>query len=475
MRAVALGLALLIVGACAQKPGGVSKRPAVTQPSSGAFIEDLERRTFAFFWERADPATGLVPDRWPTPSFSSVAAMGFGLTAYPIGAERGYVTREQARDRVLVTLRFLRAAPQGPGAKGVAGEHGFYYHFLDMPAGRRHRQVELSTIDTSLLLAGVLFCQSYFDGADPAEAEIRALADAIYRRVDWTWAQPRPPLVAMGWTPERGFDRSDWRGYDEAMILYVLALGSPTHPIDPAAWEAWTSSYRWGAFHGSGEHVGFAPLFGHQYSHTWIDLRGTRDAYGRSKGIDYFENARRATLAQRAYAIANPMGWRGYGADVWGLTACDGPIDGTYEVNGVRRRFFTYAARGADFTELRDDGTIAPTAAASSIAFAPEVVVPTLEAMRRRWPAIYGQYGFVDAFNPTFASLGVPPRMGRNDPSGVWVDGDYLGIDQGPIVAMIENYRSELVWRTMRRNPHVVRGLRRAGFTGGWLDDVRGS
>lgn len=391
------------------------------------------------------------------------------MTAYPIGAERGWITRTQARDRVLTTLRFLAHAPQGPEPAGRTVYKGFFYHFLDVKTGARFERVELSTIDTTLLLAGVLFCQSYFDRDDPGEAEIRKLAEDLYRRAEWTWIQPRAPLVSMGWTPEEGFHTYDWHGMNEAMVLYVLALGSPTHPIDPAAWEGWTHTYRWGTFQGQ-EHVNFAPLFGHQYSHVWIDFRGIRDAYMRGRGIDYFENARRATLSQRAYAIANPGGFRGYGENVWGLTACDGPLDGDLTIDGRRIHFMTYAARGAALGEIRDDGTIAPTAAASSIAFAPEVVLPAIEEMHRRWGEhLFKKYGFLDSFNPTL-DVAMRTQHGRVVPGVGWFDGDYLGIDQGPIVAMIENYRSGLVWKTMQKNPHIVRGLRRAGFTGGWLE-----
>ncbi|HYN21930.1 MAG TPA: glucoamylase family protein, partial [Thermoanaerobaculia bacterium] len=309
-------------------------------------VDEIQERTFRFFWDLANPRNGLIPDRWPTPSFSSIAAVGFALTAYPIGVEHGWVTREQARDRVLTTLDFFLSAPQGPEPRGRTGHRGFYYHFLDMQTGHRFETVELSTIDTTLLIAGALFCQSYFNRDDPGEEEIRKKVEELYRRADWTSFQPRAPLVSMGWTPEHGLHTYDWRGLNEAMIVYVLALGSPTHPIEPSAWEAWTSTYRWGTFYGQ-EHVNFAPLFGHQYSQVWIDFRGIQDAYMRQRGIDYFENSRRATLSQRAYAIDNPSGFRGYGEDVWGLTACDGPLDGEVKVDGRKIRFMTYAARGA--------------------------------------------------------------------------------------------------------------------------------
>ncbi len=443
--------------------------PGPLPPGADAFLQDLEHRTFEFFWERSNPANGLTPDRWPTPTFSSIAAVGFALTAYPIGVERGWVSRADADARVLTTLRFLWTAPQD-STTDAAGYHGFFYHFLDMQTGRRYQKIELSSIDSALLFAGVLACQQYFAQATPPEDSIRALADSLYRRADWAWFSPRPPGVAMGWTPEAGFHAMDWHGYNEAMILYILALGSPTHPAADGAWDYFTSTYRWGAYYGQ-EHLGFAPLFGHQYSQIWVDFRGIRDAFMRAHGIDYFENSRRATLAQRAYATADPAGWTGYGADIWGLTASDGPGDFTATIDGRSRTFMGYAARGADFTEVRDDGTLAATAAGGSIAFAPEIAVPALMAMKDRYgDALYSTYGFLDAFNPTLRVPGA--TAGRTDPALGWFDTDYLGIDEGPIVAMIENYRSGLIWKLLRQNPYIVRGLRRAGFTGGWLDSA---
>ncbi|MGA9332907.1 MAG: glucoamylase family protein, partial [Rudaea sp.] len=277
-----------------------------------AAVNDLEKRTFDYFRDSANVSNGQIPDHWPQDKgdyFSSIAAVGFGLTAYGIGAERGWMTRSEAARRTLATLKFFHDAPQGNEAN-VTGNHGFFYHFLDMKIGRRYqsrRWVELSTIDTTLLLGGVLFSESYYDRNSKEEKQIRQLADEIYRRVDWQWASPRPPLVAMGWTPESGFIHADWQGYNEAMLLYVLALGSPTHAIDKSAWKVWTETYdkTWGSFQGQ-EHLGFAPLFGHQYSHVWIDFRGIQDDYMRAHGIDYFENSRRATFAQREYAIHNP-------------------------------------------------------------------------------------------------------------------------------------------------------------------------
>ena len=465
-RCAAAGL-LIIAAACGPDTPATDPGPD-RSPRAEALLDTLQRRTFDFFWERSDPVSGLTPDRWPSESFSSIAAVGFALTAYGIGAEEQYISRAQAADRVLTTLKWFWQAPQGPAATGVSGYQGFFYHFLDMQQGHRFRDVELSTIDTSLLLAGVLFCQSYFDQPTPVEGEIRALADSLYRRANWQWARRTPPLVNMGWKPEDGWQPLDWMGFNEAMLLYVLALGSPTYPIDSTAWTQWTATYQWGGT-GDQAHVGFAPLFGHHYSHTWIDFRGIQDAYMKTHGIDYFENSRRATIWQRNYAIDNPEGWRDYGRDIWGLSASDGPADATIEYNGKPRRFFTYAARGASFNEVRDDGTIAPTAAAGSLPFAPEIVIPALLAMREKYgDNLFGQYGFVDAFNPSF-TFDTPVTQGKKVPGLGWFDTDYLGIDQGPIVAMIANYRKDLVWKTMRQNPYIVAGLKRAGFTGGWL------
>ena len=447
-------------------------------------VGDLEKRTFEFFRDSANTANGMVPDHWPDDHigdyFSSIAAIGFGLTAYGVGAERGWMTRTEAVKRTLTTLRFFHDAPQGE-APDLSGNHGFFYHFLDMQTGRRYHAAhwdELSTIDTTLLLGGVLFAQSYYDHDTRDEKEIRKLADEIYRAVDWQWASPRAPLVAMGWTPEAGFIHVDWHGYNEAMLLYVLALGSPTHAVGAGAWKAWSETYdrTWGSFQGQ-EHLGFGPTLGHQYSHVWIDFRGIRDDYMRAHDLDYFENSRRAAFAQREYAIHNPLQWQDYGANIWGLTACNGPRKEKLQPGEVDRyahdpkTFYGYIARGAGLRDTLDDGTIAPTAAAASIAFAPEIVVPAIVEMQHRYgDNVYTKYGFVDAFNPSFHFTDRPLRTGRIVPGDGWVDTLYIGIDQGPIVAMIENYRSDLIWKVMRKNPYVREGLKRAGFSGGWLE-----
>ncbi|HEX6050964.1 MAG TPA: glucoamylase family protein, partial [Gemmatimonadaceae bacterium] len=358
LAATALG-----IPGCVNSPAPSTASPVPPASPDDPFLDTVQTRTFRWFWDVTDHRTGLTPDRWPTLSFSSVGAIGFGLTAYVVGAERGYVSRTQAAERTLNTLQFLYRLPQDSASTGVAGYKGFFYHFLRLDDGLRFEQVELSSIDTALLFMGALACREYFDRADATEASIRAYADSLYHRADWRWFVKTPPLVSMGWHPERGgaFNTYNWAGFNEGMFLYVLALGSPTHAIDPAAWQEWTRTYRWDAFSGQ-PHVNFAPLFGHQYSHVWIDFRGIQDSYMRARGIDYFENSKRATIAQRQYAIDNPHDWLDYGHNVWGLTASDGPKDTTVFWNGQERRFWTYTARGVAAGELRDDGTIVPTA-----------------------------------------------------------------------------------------------------------------
>jgi len=443
-----------------------------SRPSGGppvrtwdAFLDTLQLRTLAYFIDTMDPATGLAPDRSPSPSPASIAAVGFALTAYPIAVERQLITRPEAVRRVELTLRFFLSLPQGDARDGVSGYKGFFYHFLKIPGGEREWRCELSTIDTALLLAGALFCQSYFDRPDRSETSIRSLADSLYLRVDWTWFMDDRPGLVTGWSPEKGFWPHIWDGYDEAMILYILGLGSPTHPLPPAVWEVWTKPYAWGTYYGM-DFVSFPPLFGHQFSHCWIDFCGIQDEYMRGKGIDYFENSRRATISQREFARENPLHHRDYGADVWGLSACDGPKDTTFVVDGVRRQFWSYRARGCAFDFVEDDGTIAPYAAGASVVFAPEICIPALKAMRSRFGhLIWTHYGFRDSFNRTFVTV-------ETGPEG-WVDRDFLGIDQGPMVVMLENLRTGLVWEMMKKNPHIITGLKRAGFTGGWLEGSR--
>jgi hypothetical protein len=425
------------------------------------FLDTLQQRTIKWFLEVTPDKTGLTPDRWPSQSFCSIAAVAFALTSYPIGAERNQISRTEAIRRTLATLRFLWSLPQGEGRSGVSGYKGFFYHFINMQTGLREWNCELSTVDTALLLLGILSCQSYFDRRDPREKEIRTLADSLYRRVDWKWAMGEAEGVLMGWTPENRFHHLTWYGYTEGLFVYILAMGSPTHPVPSSAYKHWLSTYEWASHYGY-EYVQFAPLFGHQYTQCWIDLRGVKDSYMCARWIDYFENSRRATYSQWNYNKENPKKFRDYADTIWGLTACDGPKDTVFDVDDIKRTFIGYGARGTSPKWSNDDGTLTPAAAGGSLPFAPDICIPALKAMRAKYSSnLWTEYGFRDAFNPTYVTLGTPDG---------WFDKDYLGIDQGPIVLMIENLRNGFVWELMKKSPYVVNGLRNAGFTGGWLD-----
>lgn len=432
-----------------------------------ALMKDLEYRTFRWFWDSADPVTGLVPDRYPSDQTqSSVASVGFGLTAYGIGVTRGYVTREQAVERTLRVLRTMVRLPQNATPMQAGGYHGFFYHFLDHRTGLRfNTDTELSSIDTALLMQGVLFASSFYTKDTVSEREIRDLADTLFNRVDWRWMLRPDNRLSMGWSPEHGFLSNYWEGYSEGMMLYVLGLGASHSALDPVSWQAWiaTNDKRWGESYGQ-TFLNFAPLFGHQYTHAWIDFRGIRDDWNREKGIDYFENSRRAVYAQRSYAQHNPGHWQDYSSNIWGLTASDGPADTVRHEDGQDRHFMAYSARGVGRDYTLDDGTLAPTAAGGSVAFAPEIAIRALRSMKDKYGMrIYGQYGFVDAFNPSYHD------DGQKD---FWADNTYIGIDQGPILLMTENWRSGLVWNTMKHNPVIRQGLLRAGFTGGWLGNA---
>jgi hypothetical protein len=421
----------------------------------------IQGDAFAYFLEQVNPANGLVKD-CTRPGFpGSIAATGFGLGALPVGVERGFLPRAEAVARALATLRFFWTSPQG-AEPDATGYRGFYYHFLDMNTGWRAWQCELSTIDTVLLLVGALAVGLYLDRAAPEEHEVRELADALYRRVDWAWAQNGEATVTHGWTPESGFLPYRWQGYSEATILYVLGLGSPTYPLPPESYSAYTSTYSWKDIYGY-EFLYAGPLFIHQYSHVWIDFRGLRDEYLRGRGIDYFENSRRATCVQREYSFRNPLQFRRHCGCAhcdccWGVTASDGPGPATLVIDGIERRFFDYLARGVPYGP--DDGTIAPWAAAASLPFAPEIVLPTVERLVHLGVGPPGcRYGLAASFNPTFPGPTAPG----------WVSPWNYGLNQGPLVLMIENHRSGLIWNLMRRCPYLVQGLRRAGFSGGWL------
>ena len=409
--------------------------PSARALTTTALLDTLQHTAFDYFWEEASVGSGLIKDGSQDWSVCSIAAQGFGYSSYCIAVDHGWVAREVACERIIRGLEKLWSVPQGPEAVNVNGYKGFFYHFLDLNTGVRTWDCELSSIDTALLIAGILDAKEYFDGPGDRESHLRALSDSIYYRVDWDFMRNGGNGIRMGWKPGTGFSGfGDWTGYNEAMILYILAIGSPTHPVPAWTWYNWTLGYWWGTQYGQ-TYVIFPPLFGHQYSHCWIDFRHIQDAYMRNRGITYHENSRRATIAAREYCIANPRGWVGYAGDVWGLTASIDP-DG-------------YVAHGAPPGQS-DNGTISPTAAGGSIAFAPEIVIPTLHKFWDSYRlALWGEYGFKDAFNLT----------------RFWWAQDYLGIDQGPIIMMIENYRTGSVWERFGGNPDVCRGLELAGFT----------
>jgi len=427
-------------------------------PSDDAMLDTLQRETFDYFLYESNPGNGLVRDKnradWP----ASIAATGLALAAYPAGVEHAFMTRSDAAERTLTIVKFFLDCAQGI-ERDATGYKGFYYHFLDMETGRRAWKCELSTIDTAYLLAGALAAAAYFNGDDPIERKIRESADTLYRRADWQWAQNGDPRVTLGWKPETGFLKHEWRGYDESLLLQVLGLGSPTHPLPEQTYRAWTESFRWKTIYRH-SYLYAGPLFIHQLSHVWLDLRGIQDDFMREKGIDYFENSRRATLVQQQYAIRNPGGWRHYGEYCWGITASDGPGPVSTPLEGVKRKFFDYVGRGVPFGP--DDGTIAPWAVAASLPFAPEIVLPTLRHLTELHLREKNRYGFKATFNPTF-----PVNAG--EPCG-WVSQWHFGLNQGPIVLMIENYRNGFLWQLMQRCPYVIQGLRRAGFANGWLD-----
>jgi hypothetical protein len=418
-------------------------------------LDRLQRAAFGYFLETFDPRSGLTADTSRPGSPASIAVAGFGLGSYPAAAERGWLTRADAAARALATLRFFWNSPQSdrPDASGF---RGFYYHFLDMSSGRRTWQSELSPIDTALLLAGALTAGVYFSANDANEKEIRALADALYARVDWRWMQNGMATVAQGWKPECGFLHYGWEGYNEAALLYVLGLASPAHPFTPDSFRAWTATYQWENLYGR-DFLYSGPLFTHQFSHAWIDFKGIRDAFMREKRSDYFENTRCAAYVQREYARRNPYEYEGYGENCWGLTAGDGPGARTLRVGGRERRFTGYAARGVPYGP--DDGTLSPAAAVAALPFAPEIAWPAVRHFFERYPEVAPDYRLPSGFNPTLKA-GAP---------GGWTSAGHFGLDQGLVVLMIENYRSGLIWKLMRRCPVIATGLRRAGFRGGWL------
>jgi hypothetical protein len=426
--------------------------------SDDKLLDCFQRAAFGYFLESVNPENGLVADtsrpNWP----ASIAVVGFALSCYPVGVERGWVTRDAAVKLTLAALRFFRNSRQGTG-DDVTGHKGFYYHFLDMQTGLRAWRSELSMVDTALLMAGVLVAGAYFTGDNEDEVEIRKLSEALYRRVDWRWAEGSGPTLRQGWKPKSGFLRYDWEGYNEATILYLLALAAPDKPVSDDSYAAWTATYQWENIYGYDVLYG-GPLFMHQFSHAWIDFHGIQDAFMREKDSDYFENSRRSTYVHRDYARQNPLGFDGYSEGLWGLSASDGPGNFRARIGRRPRKFSGYSARGAPFGP--DDGTVAPWSYLASLPFAPEICLPALRHLRERHPQLIDNFRMPSAFNPTLANR---RKFGRDG----WVSEGHYGLDQGIVVLMIENHHSRLIWDLMRSSPHIRRGLRKAGFSGGWL------
>lgn len=421
-----------------------------------ALLDQLQHAAFGYFQQAFNPLNGLVADTSRPGSPCSIAVMGFMLSAYPVAVERGWMDRAEAARCSLASLRFLAASDQS-GSGTATGYRGFYYHFLDMATGARMWRSELSTIDSALLIAGALLAAGYFDADTADEIELRQLADTLYRRADWAWAQGGEATIRHGWKPECGFLHYGWDGYDEGIILYILALGSPTHPIDPERYGAWTATYQWENLYGH-EFLFAGPLFVHQFSHAWIDFRGIQDQFMRQKNCDYFENTRRAVAVQREYAWRNPHGFRGYDRDCWGLTACDGPNEGTNAIAQGVQRLYGYAARAVPYGP--DDGTLSGWAAIACMPFDPAASLAAARRMLERYPEMLTQARYASSFNPT---------LGGEQPPA-WVSEGHFGLDQGIVVMMIENHRTGLPWRLMRECDYLRAGLRRAGYRGGWLE-----
>jgi hypothetical protein len=424
-------------------------------PSDEDSLERFQRAAFNYFLEHANNENGLVSDKSTPGAPASIAAIGFALSGYPIGVERGWLTRDAAAKRTLATLQFFWNSEQSEDPFAT-GYKGFFYHFLDMKSGKRVWQSELSMIDTALLLAGILVAGAYFDQDGASEKEIRHLADAIYTRVDWQWARGEQATLRQGWKPEAGFLHYGWEGYSEAIILYVLGLASPSHPITGDCYAGWTSTYQWENIYGQ-EFLYAGPLFIHHFSHAWIDFAGIQDPFMREKNCDYFENTRRATFVQQEYARRNPYGYEGYGENCWGFSAGEGPGYKNIRIGSKTRQFFGYTARGVPFGP--DDGTICPSAMLSSLPFAPDITLAALRHLSSHYPQVIANHALPSGFNPTFQGI---------DPTGLITEGR-LGLDQGVILLMIENFRSGLIWKLMRQCPTIAIGLSRASFAGGWL------
>jgi hypothetical protein len=426
MAGVSLGLPLLSAhSVLAQLSASHSRHPAAAptptalSPDDDQFLDDLERAHFLYFWEQANPQTGLIKDRCnvriaDTGVVASIASTGFGLTAICIAEKRGFIAHQEARQRVLATLVFLW--------KKLPTHRGFFYHFANISTGERIWDSEVSSVDTTILLCGILTCRQHFH-----DREIDDLAHAIFDRVDWTWLSEDVSLLPLGWTPESGFLPYKWDYYSELMMIYLLGMGSSSHPLHPEAWLAWkrtTFEYDGLRYIGS-----FAPLFVHQYSQAWFDFRRKRDKYA-----DYFQNSAVATEVHRRFCIELGKNYPDYSADLWGITASD-------SAQG-------YVIWGGPPAMGPIDGTVVPAAAGGSLPFLPDAALRVLRNIRTRYPQVWSRYGFVDAFNPLKK----------------WYDTDIVGIDAGITLLMAENARTAFVWETFMKNPEAQRGMANAGF-----------
>ena len=435
----------------------LSTDPQLNRMPTDLDLARLQFTTLLYYLHCTNPDNGLVRDKTQEDAPASIAAIGMALATIPVLVERGVIIRKFAAKIARRRLQFLLECPQGP-EPDATGYKGFFYHFLDIETGRRVWECELSTIDSAFLFAGALTVAAYFDRDAEQEVEIRRLANTLYERADWNWACDHGLTLTHGWRPENGFIPYRWRGYDEGLLLYILGLGSPTHPLPPESYAAYTESYEWRNLYGR-ELLYSGPLFTHQLSHMWIDFRGIRDEFMREHNSDYFRNSRHATFVQQEYAIRNPLNFVGYDEYCWGFTASDGPGWTKRTIDGVEREFFDYIARGAPFGP--DDGTVSPWAVLASLPFAPEIVIPTIWKCSQKNLGMTRLYGFKPSFNQTYAV--------ENSDAGWWVSPCHFGVDQGPVVLMIENYRTGLLWNIMRRCKPLVVGLTRAGFSGGWL------
>ncbi|PYX52237.1 MAG: hypothetical protein DMG79_01225 [Acidobacteria bacterium] len=424
-QALGLGACLPFAGLALSEVNRSDKASVATvnsgaiSPDTEKFLDDLERANFQYFWEQANPKTGLVKDRASvrnddTRIVASIAATGFGLTALCIGEKRGFISRSEAQERVLAAFESLWAK--------LPNHRGFFYHWANINTGERVWDAEVSSVDTTILLCGLLACREYFP-----VAEVQGLADAIFARVEWTWLSEDTALLPHGWTPEMGFLPYRWDNYSELMMMYLLGLGSTSHPLPEAAWGAWkrmTFEYDGLRYIGS-----FAPLFVHQYSQAWFDFRGKRDKY-----TDYFHNSTIATEVHRRFCLELAKQFPSYSEDLWGITASD-------SVKG-------YVIWGGPPAFGPIDGTIVPSASAGSLPFLPEPIMRVLRTIKDRYPQAWSKYGFVNAFNPLTN----------------WYDSDVIGIDTGITLLMAENLRSGFVWNTFMRNETARRGMQRAGF-----------